>query len=227
MAVCLVDCLASFHRCAFFFPPPEHRLRRLARKAGGASEAAAEENEEQAAARRRSPYHGHLVTSISGGCLGYASRQQAAAREQAAAACSCYEHGPVVLRVWGGWNSSGRCRRYQKLKQISSTDSVTRNRYLEPGDRDRLHHHRGDGAVVARRHLGDLDHDVDARLVDALAEDRVLGLARGEPVEEVVVHGVHEELAAARVGRAGVGHGERAGLVGELGGELVLDIAAA
>ena len=40
MAVCLVDCLASFHRCAFFFPPA-HRSWRLARKAGGASEAAA------------------------------------------------------------------------------------------------------------------------------------------------------------------------------------------
>ena len=33
-------------------------------------------------------------------CLGYASRQQAAAREQAAAACSCYEHGPVESLGW-------------------------------------------------------------------------------------------------------------------------------
>ena len=42
--------------------------------------------------------------------------------------------------------------------------------------------------IVARgaMHLGNLDHDVKARLVDALAEHGVLGLAGGEPVKEIV-----------------------------------------
>ena len=39
--------------------------------------------------------------------------------------------------------------------------------------------------------------------------------------------GVDEELRAARVGHTGVGHGQRADLVGELGRELVGDVAAA
>ena len=43
-----------------------------------------------------------------------------------------------------------------------------------------------------------------------LTEHRVLGLPRAEPVQEVVVRNVHEELRASRVGRARVGHGESA-----------------
>ena len=59
-------------------------------------------------------------------------------------------------------------------------------------------------------------------------EDRVLGGgAVVEPIEEGVVLGVDEELRATRIGRAGVGHGQGADLVGELGRQLVGDVAAA
>src|SRR5690606_22325812 len=61
--------------------------------------------------------------------------------------------------------------------------------------------------------------------IDDLAEYRVLRGTRGKPVQICVMHGVNEELTAAAVGPAGVGHGQRAGLVGELGVSrmLVLD----
>mmetsp|Transcript_19737 Transcript_19737/g.78600 ORF Transcript_19737/g.78600 Transcript_19737/m.78600 type:complete len:207 (-) Transcript_19737:388-1008(-) len=95
------------------------------------------------------------------------------------------------------------------------------------GHRDLEHLDGGHGAVVARLDLGDGDHDVEGRLVGGFAEDRVLRLARREPVEEVVVHDVEEELRAARVRLARVRHRERAGLVRDLGRVLVLDVAAA
>ena len=91
---------------------------------------------------------------------------------------------------------------------------------------DAVHLHGRGWRVLARRHLRDGDHRVEGRLVDGLAEDGVLGLARREPVEEGVVDDVHEELRAAGVGRAGIGHGERAGLVGDARRVLVLDVAA-
>mmetsp|Transcript_27564 Transcript_27564/g.70232 ORF Transcript_27564/g.70232 Transcript_27564/m.70232 type:complete len:205 (-) Transcript_27564:36-650(-) len=109
----------------------------------------------------------------------------------------------------------------------------THLRSTQPGgkrshrDRDRLHLHGRVGTIVACRHLGYLDHHVERGLVDCLAEHGVLRLARAEPVEEVVVHGVHEELRAARVGLAGVRHGESTRLIGDLGSVFILDVAAA
>mmetsp|Transcript_48814 Transcript_48814/g.135438 ORF Transcript_48814/g.135438 Transcript_48814/m.135438 type:complete len:200 (+) Transcript_48814:460-1059(+) len=94
-------------------------------------------------------------------------------------------------------------------------------------DSNRHHLNRRDRAVVLRLDLRDLHHHVERSLVDALAEDGVLRLARREPVEEVVVDGVHEELRAARVGGASVGHRQRAGLVRDLRRVLVRDVAAA
>ena len=51
-------------------------------------------------------------------------------------------------------------------------------------DRDRFHLDGSVGAIVARRHLRDLHHHVERRLVDALAKDRVLRLARREPGDQ-------------------------------------------
>jgi len=93
-------------------------------------------------------------------------------------------------------------------------------------DLDRLHHYRLDRVVVARAHLGDLDCDVERRLVLDRAEHWVLRLAGGEPVKVRVVGDVEEELAAAAVRRAGVGHRERARLVRRPVDVLVLDVAA-
>ena len=60
-----------------------------------------------------------------------------------------------------------------------------------------------------------------------LAEDRVSRVALiVEPVEEAVVDRVDKELRAPRVG-ASVGHRQGARLVGDLGGVLVRDRAAA
>ena len=55
----------------------------------------------------------------------------------------------------------------------------------------------------------------------------MLRSARREPVEVVVVHGIDEELAAAAVGLAGIGHRQGARLVRDLRvfGVLVLDRA--
>ena len=56
----------------------------------------------------------------------------------------------------------------------------------------------------------------------------VLAGARGptSTSQEIVVNRVDEELRAAAVGLAGVGHGQGAGLVGGLVDELVGDVAA-
>ena len=58
------------------------------------------------------------------------------------------------------------------------------------------------------------------------AYDGVLRLATGEPVEIRVVRNVHEELRAARVGLARVGHAQGPFGVGRLVDVLVLDVAA-
>ena len=61
-----------------------------------------------------------------------------------------------------------------------------------------------------------------------LAEDGVLRRRRVvEVVEERVVLRVQEELRAAAVGGARVGHGDRADLVRQLADELVRNVAAA
>ena len=97
---------------------------------------------------------------------------------------------------------------------------------LQAADGDRLHLDRLDRAVIFGPHHRDLHHDVERGLVNGLAEDGVLGFARREPVEEVVVHRVHEELRAARVRLARVRHAKGARLVGDLGRVLILDVAA-
>lgn len=83
-----------------------------------------------------------------------------------------------------------------------------------------------DGSVLsrlARVHL----HD-NVLPCDDLAKDRVLGW-RGlvEEVQEVVVHGIEEELRPTAVGLSGVSHGQSHGLVRVLGApglaELILD----
>mmetsp|Transcript_5924 Transcript_5924/g.10007 ORF Transcript_5924/g.10007 Transcript_5924/m.10007 type:complete len:226 (+) Transcript_5924:104-781(+) len=93
-------------------------------------------------------------------------------------------------------------------------------------DGDRVHDNRGDRVVVAvGPAAADLHDNVHAR--SHLAEDRVL--ARGalvEPVEEVVVDRVDEELRAARVRLASVGHGEGTRLVRDPLRELVRNVPA-
>eukprot|EP00601_Ochromonadales_sp_CCMP2298_P005123 CAMPEP_0173177890 /NCGR_PEP_ID=MMETSP1141-20130122/5231_1 /TAXON_ID=483371 /ORGANISM="non described non described, Strain CCMP2298" /LENGTH=183 /DNA_ID=CAMNT_0014100319 /DNA_START=137 /DNA_END=687 /DNA_ORIENTATION=+ len=87
----------------------------------------------------------------------------------------------------------------------------------------------GEGLVVAvGGALVDLGDDVHAG--GDLAEHGVLGGGGFvEEVEEAVVLGVDEELGPTGVGLAGVGHGEGADLVGQLGAvglsELVRDVA--
>ena len=95
---------------------------------------------------------------------------------------------------------------------------------LDPRDRDVLHHDRGVRAVIGGGHVGDGAGDIHA--VDDLSEDGVLGLAAGEPVEKIVVRDVDEELAAAAVGLARVGHRQGAGRVGVAADVLVLNVAA-
>merc|ERR1711933_17514 len=73
-------------------------------------------------------------------------------------------------------------------------------------DRHALHLHGRVRAVVGSRHLRDFHHNVEGLLVAGLAENRVLRLARREPIEEIVVYSVHEELRAARAWLARVGH---------------------
>mmetsp|Transcript_18571 Transcript_18571/g.42095 ORF Transcript_18571/g.42095 Transcript_18571/m.42095 type:complete len:216 (+) Transcript_18571:107-754(+) len=91
-------------------------------------------------------------------------------------------------------------------------------------DGDALHL---DGCVrIVARGLDLRDLDDEVVVVRHLAEDRVLGVAAGEPVQEVVVGHVHEELGATGVGLAAVRHGERARLVAVLGDVLVRDVAA-
>ena len=96
---------------------------------------------------------------------------------------------------------------------------------LRLGDGDRVHHDGLDRLVVAvGLDVANLEDHVHAR--HHLAEHGVLGRGGAvEPVEETVVHRVDEELGAAAVGLSGVGHGEGPGLVGNLGDELVGDVA--
>lgn len=60
---------------------------------------------------------------------------------------------------------------------------------------------------------------------DDTAEDGMLARTRGKPIEKVIVNGVDEELATARVGAASVGHRQRSGFIGNTRGQLVLDRA--
>merc|ERR1719263_1572905 len=83
------------------------------------------------------------------------------------------------------------------------------------------------GTIVARLDVRDLDHHVEAGLVDGFAEDGVLGFAGREPIEEVIVDDIHEELRAARVWLARVRHREGSRLVADLGRILVIDVPAA
>ena len=94
-------------------------------------------------------------------------------------------------------------------------------------DDDRLHDDRRHRPVahrlVGRRRADRLD---DVHALDHLAEDGVLRRrARVEVVEEVVADEVDEDLRAAGVGLARVRHRERAGVVGDLGDQLVGDAA--
>merc|ERR1712110_89918 len=91
---------------------------------------------------------------------------------------------------------------------------------------DAVHLHRGDRSVVLCRHLGNLHHDIEARLVNGSAENRMLGLSRAKPVQEVVVDDVHEELRTARVGLSSVCHAEGAWFIGNLCSVFVLDVAS-
>mmetsp|Transcript_13014 Transcript_13014/g.38222 ORF Transcript_13014/g.38222 Transcript_13014/m.38222 type:complete len:231 (+) Transcript_13014:326-1018(+) len=91
-------------------------------------------------------------------------------------------------------------------------------------DGHRLHHDGRQGRVVGVRARGlDLLAHLEAR--DHLAEDGVLRIAWREEIEEVIVDRIDEELGAARVGSARIGHGKRAHLVGDLLGVLVQNVA--
>jgi len=68
---------------------------------------------------------------------------------------------------------------------------------------------------------GDLHRDFHA--LSNLAEDRMLGVTRGKPIQEVVVDCVEEELGTSGVRSTGVGHRKGTRFVRDLGGKLVLD----
>lgn len=55
----------------------------------------------------------------------------------------------------------------------------------------------------------------------------MLGVTRREPIQEVVVDGIHKKLTPARVLRARVGHGQGERFVAQLRRELIGDVAAA
>ena len=81
----------------------------------------------------------------------------------------------------------------RETRSVYCTLAVPRKRCercLSSSDGDRLHRHRRDWAIVAGGGLRDGDHHIEARLIDDLAKHRVLRLAGGEPVQEVVVDGV-------------------------------------
>jgi len=95
---------------------------------------------------------------------------------------------------------------------------------LQPTDGDTLHHDRLNRVVTLRPDLGDLHSNIHA--IDDLAKHRVLAGAAREPIEPCVVSNVEEKLAAARVGPAGVGHGQGSWGVGVLRDVLVLDVSS-
>merc|ERR1712166_917054 len=108
---------------------------------------------------------------------------------------------------------------------LSTVHSLARSLAGRAADLDLLHLDRGDGVVVVRGHGADL-HEQLVVLGD-LGEDGVLaGRRRVKPVEVGVVGDVEEDLRAAAVRLAGVGHGDRARDVGVLRDQLVLDVAA-
>ena len=83
----------------------------------------------------------------------------------------------------------------RETRSVYCTLAVPRKRHtcarcLSSSDGDRIHRHRRDWAIVAGGGLRDGDHHIEARLIDDLAKHRVLRLAGGEPVQEVVVDGV-------------------------------------
>ena len=89
-------------------------------------------------------------------------------------------------------------------------------------DRDLVHLHGHDRAIssVGLRFFDFLHH---IHSLDDLAEDRVLGAAGAEPIKARVIDGVDEKLARSAVWLSGVRHRERARLVREPRGVLVLD----
>eukprot|EP00386_Alphamonas_edax_P002679 GDKI01008137.1.p1 GENE.GDKI01008137.1~~GDKI01008137.1.p1 ORF type:complete len:123 (+),score=17.03 GDKI01008137.1:152-520(+) len=94
--------------------------------------------------------------------------------------------------------------------------------HLSNGDAGHLHGHQGSVAAIS---LGVVDGVDNVHAGRHLAEHDVLG--RGGAVEEVkeaVVLGVDEELGSAGLGLAGVGHGEGADLVTELGAVRLLEL---
>lgn len=93
------------------------------------------------------------------------------------------------------------------------------------GHRNTFHHHRLDGTIVPGGHFGDGDHDLERCLVGCLAKHRVLRFSWREEIKKIVVDNIHEKLAAAAIGLPGIGHGQGARLVGDLGCELVFDVA--
>ena len=83
----------------------------------------------------------------------------------------------------------------RETRSVYCTLAVPRKRHtcarsLSSSDGDRVHPHRRDWAIVAGGGLRDGDHHIEARLIDGLAKHRVLRIAGGEPVQEVVVDGV-------------------------------------
>ena len=59
-----------------------------------------------------------------------------------------------------------------------------------------------------------------------LAKDRMCGWSGTiEPIQEAVVVHIDEELGATRVGSPGIGHGQSAWFIAQLGSKLILDVA--
>mmetsp|Transcript_51159 Transcript_51159/g.92108 ORF Transcript_51159/g.92108 Transcript_51159/m.92108 type:complete len:259 (-) Transcript_51159:47-823(-) len=138
-----------------------------------------------------------------------------------------------IIRRWRAYirRSRHRCteirraglRDLQSLVGSAQSSSKSAQRPGSSADRDALHHDGRGGIVVLGWNLGDCNADVHA--LDDLAEHRVLGRSRREPVEVLVVGHVEEELRASRVWLAGVGHGQSARSIRVPGDVLVLDVS--
>src|SRR5678815_4550950 len=89
------------------------------------------------------------------------------------------------------------------------------------GDHDVGRRHVLVAGTIRGRDLGDLVDDVHAG--GDLAEYRVTVVGRPTVIEEVIVDQVHEELRSGAVHHVGARHRERAALVLEAIGGLVLD----
>merc|ERR1719453_1620594 len=94
---------------------------------------------------------------------------------------------------------------------------------LHTTDSDALHHDGGHWVVVPRLHIDDLIDEIHT-LCD-FAKDWVLGISTAEPIQEVILCHVKEELRTSTVGRASIRHGEGAWHIAVPGDVFVLNVS--